>query len=419
MTSAHESLLESDVLIDVRNVSKCYHLYDRPQDRLLQSLFRGRKKFYRDFWALKDVSLQVRRGEAVGIIGRNGAGKSTLLQLITGTLTPSSGKIAVRGRVAALLQLGSGFNPEFTGRENVYLNGAILGFSRAEIEQRFDEIAAFADIGDFIEQPVKTYSSGMTMRLAFSVSTCLEPEVLIVDEALAVGDVVFQRKCYSRLDEFIENGGTLLFVSHSLETVKRICDHAIYLKDGQVRLLSTPARVAAAYEFDLDIENRKSEKDVTASLKKLENHNEYGNRKAEIIDVWIENSEGKKLTSIYAHENFVWCYQVRFNSTIEKCNFGMKVANIEGLVLFATNSEMIDDFYAKCIDGEVKLIKFNILSNSLAPGEYFLSAGVSEKIGGEDAFLHRRTDCFNLKIRATDSQRYAGMVNMAAQLVVI
>lgn len=249
---------DPEILINVNNVSKCYHLYQRPRDRLLQTFFRGKRKFHREFWALLNISLQVRRHEAVAIIGRNGAGKSTLLQLIAGILTPTSGEITVQGRVAALLQLGSGFNPEFTGRENIFLNGAILGFSRADISRRFEEIAAFAEIGNFIEQPVKTYSSGMIMRLAFAVSACLEPEVLIIDEALAVGDAVFQFKCRDRLQELILKGTTLLFVSHDMSAVKSFCNRAIYLENGQKKAEGEPEHIAESYFMDVRAEQTRS-----------------------------------------------------------------------------------------------------------------------------------------------------------------
>lgn len=410
--------IDKELLIDVRNLSKCYHLYNTPHDRLFQIFSRGRKKYYSDFWALKGVTLQIRRGEAIGIIGRNGAGKSTLLQMITGTLTPTSGEISVHGKIAALLQLGSGFNPDFTGRENVYLNGAILGFTRADIRKRFDEISAFADIGEYIDQPVKTYSSGMVMRLAFAVSTCLEPDILIVDEALAVGDVVFQRKCYSRLDEFIAAGGTLLFVSHSLELVKRICDKAIYLKNGEIRMQSTPAQVAAAYEFDLDAEIRKQKSDLPDLPEELQNLNDYGDKKAEIIEVWIESHEGERINSIFINQNFNWCYKVKFNSSIDKCNFGMKLVSTDGLILFGTNSEISAISLVKCFESETKIIKFELRSNPLTPGDYFLSAGVSENIDGNDYFLHRRTDSFHLKIRGTEQQNYVGIIDMSAQQVI-
>ncbi|BAW80177.1 ABC transporter ATP-binding protein [Candidatus Nitrosoglobus terrae] len=275
-----------EILIDVANVSKCYHLYQRPQDRLLQSFLGRKKKLHREFWALLPLSLQVYRGESVAIIGRNGAGKSTLLQLIAGTLTPTAGEITVRGRVAALLQLGSGFNPEFTGRENVFLNGVILGFSRAEIERRFDEIAAFAEIGDFIEQPVKTYSSGMTMRLAFAVSTCLEPEVLIIDEALAVGDAVFQFKCRNRLQELITQGTTLLFVSHDMSAVKSFCKRAIYLENGQKKAEGESEHVAELYFMDVRSEQNRNtlekNKNFNTAVEK-KNDGGYGTSEGEIL----------------------------------------------------------------------------------------------------------------------------------------
>ena len=240
-----------DILVSVRSVSKCYHLYQRPQDRLWQAFWRGRRQYYREFWALRDVSLEIRRGETIGIIGRNGAGKSTLLQMIAGTLTPTSGEISVNGRIAALLQLGSGFNPSFTGRENVFLNGAILGFSEMQIAERFDDIAAFADIGDFLDQPVKTYSTGMVVRLAFAVSTCLEPEILIVDEALAVGDAAFQFKCRNRLDQLVDQGATLLFVSHDITLVMSLCNRALYLEGGRAKAHGDPVDLADMYLMDV------------------------------------------------------------------------------------------------------------------------------------------------------------------------
>ncbi|MFO0831364.1 MAG: ABC transporter ATP-binding protein [Phycisphaerales bacterium] len=234
--------------IRVRGLGKCYHIYDRPQDRLKQAVFRpfGRK-YYRDFWALRDVSLEVRRGEAVGVLGRNGSGKSTLLQIIAGTLAPTAGTAEVAGRVAALLELGSGFNPEFTGRENVYLNGAILGLTRAQVDGRFDAIAGFADIGQFLDQPVKTYSSGMLVRLAFAVQVQLEPDVLIVDEALAVGDALFQKRCFQRIEELRARGVTLLFVSHDQEAVRSLTDRAVLLEGGRVRASGSSGEVLLDY----------------------------------------------------------------------------------------------------------------------------------------------------------------------------
>ena len=224
-----------DVVIRVRNVGKMYRIYDRPQDRLRHMLlWRFGRHYGREFWALRNVSFEVRRGETVGIIGRNGSGKSTLLQIIAGTLAPTEGEVQVKGRVAALLELGSGFNPEFTGRENVYLNGAILGLSREEIDARFDDIVAFADIGEFIDQPVKFYSSGMVVRLAFAVQAHVSPDILIVDEALAVGDIAFQHKCTRHIKKLIDNGTTLLFVSHSTSSIKSLCSRGLWLDSGQM-----------------------------------------------------------------------------------------------------------------------------------------------------------------------------------------
>jgi lipopolysaccharide transport system ATP-binding protein len=225
--------MSSDLAIKVENLSKCYHIYDQPSDRLLQMLTRGRKQYYREFWALNDVSFEVKKGETVGIVGRNGSGKSTLLQMICGTLNPTSGTIEANGRIAALLELGSGFNPEFTGRENVYLNASVLGLNNKEIDERYDKIAAFADIGNFIEQPIKTYSSGMVMRLAFAVIVHVDADILVIDEALAVGDTVFTQKCMRFIRDFKDNG-TLLFVSHDQSAVSSLCDEVLWLSSGKV-----------------------------------------------------------------------------------------------------------------------------------------------------------------------------------------
>jgi len=232
-----------DIVISVKNLNKCFQIYETPRDRLKQFVLTRMQRFfgkpsqqyYREFQALKDVSFEIKKGETVGIVGRNGSGKSTLLQIICGTLAPTSGNVETSGRVAALLELGSGFNPEFTGRENVYMNAAVLGLSQEEIGKRFDNIAVFADIGDFIEQPVKTYSSGMTVRLAFSVAIHVDPDILIVDEALAVGDIAFQMKCLDKMEKIRSSGTTVLFVSHSLEQIKRFCDVAVWIDQGKVK----------------------------------------------------------------------------------------------------------------------------------------------------------------------------------------
>jgi lipopolysaccharide transport system ATP-binding protein len=247
--------MSSDIAIQLSNLSKCYQIYDKPQHRLWQGLVRGRKQFYREFWALKDVSFEVRKGETVGIIGRNGSGKSTLLQLICGTLTPNSGNIEVNGRVAALLELGAGFNPEFTGRENVYMNASILGLSKEEIDAKYRDIVAFADIGEFLNQPVKTYSSGMYVRLAFAVIAHVEADILVIDEALAVGDAFFTQKCMRFLRRFMETG-TVLFVSHDSPAVVNLCKEAIWLDQGRIRKRGNAKKVTEAYLEGLYEEQR-------------------------------------------------------------------------------------------------------------------------------------------------------------------
>ncbi len=248
--------ISGNIAIKIDQLSKCYQVYDSPRDRLKQFIFpkvrkiigQSPKHYFQEFWALKNISFGVNRGETVGILGRNGAGKSTLLQIICGTLIPTSGRVEVNGSIAALLELGSGFNPEFSGRENVYLNAAVLGLGKEQVDERFDDIAAFADIGDFLDQPVKTYSTGMLMRLAFAVNTSVDPDILIIDEALSVGDAPFQAKCFKRLKKLIASGKSILFVSHDISTVRSTCDRALWLKEGEAKMWGHAKRVTKEYE---------------------------------------------------------------------------------------------------------------------------------------------------------------------------
>src|SRR4030042_2418113 len=294
----------NDIAIRVNNLGKCYEIYNAPCDRLkqfvaprLQRLFGpSPKQYFREFWALKDVSFEVKKGETVGIIGRNGSGKSTLLQLICGTLTPTSGTIETSGRIAALLELGSGFNPDFTGRENVFMNGAILGLSQEEIKERFEDIAAFADIGEFIEQPVKIYSSGMLVRLAFAVSVCVDPAVLLIDEALAVGDAAFQFKCMDRLRILTSNGTTILFVSHDMGMVKNFCHYVLYLHGGQERARGAPDEMAELYFLDMRDEQRRYATGGKAVTVKPflgeKNGIAFGTEEGHVLSACFTNSQG-------------------------------------------------------------------------------------------------------------------------------
>jgi lipopolysaccharide transport system ATP-binding protein len=244
--------MSSSLAIHAQNLGKAFQLYDRPIDRLKQMLMRGRRKYYKEFAALHDVSFELPKGEVLGLVGRNGAGKSTLLQLICGTLSPSSGQVSVHGRVAALLELGAGFNPDFTGKENIYLNASILGLSKAEIDARYEDIVEFSGIADFIHQPVKTYSSGMYVRLAFSIATSVDPDILVIDEALSVGDGAFARKSFDRIMRLKEKGATILFCSHSIYQIEALCTRALWLEKGVVRLMGDPSTVVARYQNFLD-----------------------------------------------------------------------------------------------------------------------------------------------------------------------
>jgi lipopolysaccharide transport system ATP-binding protein len=322
--------------IRVENLSKYYAIYSQPQDRLKQSILprlqslmgRSPKKYFHDFWALRDVSFEVGRGETVGIIGRNGSGKSTLLQLICGTLTPSAGAVYTQGRIAALLELGSGFNPEFSGRENVYLNGAILGLSQEEIGSRFEDIASFADIGEFIEQPVKMYSSGMFVRLAFAVNIMSNPDIMIVDEALSVGDMNFQSKCMTALRRKQDAGMTILFVSHDVGSVKSLCTRGVYLEQGQVKMFGSAAQVAEQYvramreEMNRDVDRFEVEPSVvrqsilptktTTQVFKQSDEFEsrvqlfrYGSGKAQITFVELLDEEGTPLSFVEFNQKVV------------------------------------------------------------------------------------------------------------------
>ena len=291
--------MSSEIAIKVENLSKCYQIYAQPRDRLKQFVLprlqriagKSPKQYFREFWALKDVSFEVKKGETVGIIGRNGSGKSTLLQMICGTLNPTGGTIQTNGRTAALLELGSGFNPEFTGRENVYLNGAVLGLTNDEIDNRFDDIASFADIGDFIEQPVKTYSSGMVVRLAFAVAVNVDPQILVVDEALSVGDELFQRKCYSRIETIKDKGATIIFVSHSASIINQLCDEAILINHGKILLRGAPRSITKKYH-QLLFAKTENENEVIASIKetRLDSAQDISNNelKEEYVGNYIE-----------------------------------------------------------------------------------------------------------------------------------
>lgn len=339
-----------EIAISLKNVSKCYKRYARPVDRLKEILLPG-KSHAQDFWALQDISLEIPKGETLGIIGQNGSGKSTLLQIIAGTLTPTTGEVWVNGRVSALLELGSGFNPEFTGQQNVFFNGQILGLSRAEIEAKFDDIAAFAEIGDFISHPVKTYSSGMVVRLAFAVIANTEPSILIVDEALSVGDTKFQARCMKRIRQLKEQGVTILFVSHDSGSVKMLCKSAVLMNHGRILEIGEPKTVVNHYIALLSSDKDEVQVDEIISP---DNHDEFflnnpdktlhrhGNQLATIKDVKLNNLEAKNITKTETGKPFQIEVLMEAQAELSDLIVGVSIRNLMGLVIYGTNTRLLE-----------------------------------------------------------------------------
>jgi lipopolysaccharide transport system ATP-binding protein len=392
--------MDDGIAVSVRNVGKMYYLYDRPQDRLKQAFLWGRKRLYREFWALRDVSFEVRRGEALGIIGRNGAGKSTLLQILAGTLQPTTGEVGMNGRVAALLELGAGFNPEFTGRENVYMNGAILGLSREEMDERFDDIAAFADIGQFIDQPVKVYSSGMFVRLAFAVQVLLDPDVLIVDEALAVGDAAFQMKCMNRMKRLNEKGVTIVLVTHDVQTVRSFCHRAIWLHNGSVKSMGSPLDITSQYVqylfsdqkpdyatvADSPGSNLPSDTDgnyVERSLLNLDARSDlvrWGSGELVVEAATIDNGQPMGEPVFEYGERLHVEFQVRALQDVpsSEIGFGFAFRNIKGLDIIVSTTYEEGLRFPPFRAGQVVRVAFE-LDNILAPGDYALVLNVEDR----------------------------------------
>lgn len=408
--------MSSEVVISVENLSKCYQIYDRPRDRLKQFIlprlqqFLGlrKKQYYREFWALKDVSFKIAKGSAVGIVGRNGSGKSTLLQLICETLAPTHGVVKTRGRIAALLELGSGFNPEFTGRENVYLNGAILGIERNRLDEKFSDIERFADIGDHLDQPVKTYSSGMLVRLAFAVQMHLEPEILIIDEALSVGDQFFQAKCYAAIRTMMDAGTTVLFVSHSAATVKALCPRAILLSNGELITDGAASEVLDRYfvlgsqnanvaEFPQSLTNSErgmaieSSKElecaqITSSLQPPFDRRvsqRVGTGQARFIEcrVLVDSVE-----AIVVETGATLRVQAIL-SALADCPYegevGLVVATTEGVELFAVNSFFHGTRVPAIKAGEKRIVEFIFVSPLSSGARYRIDLGYRMPVQGE------------------------------------
>lgn len=436
----------SEIAIKVENLSKCYHIYNQPRDRLKQFMLprlqrmvgQAPQNYFREFWALKNVSFDIKKGETVGIIGRNGSGKSTLLQMICGTLNPTSGGITAHGRIAALLELGSGFNPEFTGRENVYLNASVLGLSREETDARFDEIAVFADIGQFIDQPVKTYSSGMVVRLAFAVAINVNPEILIIDEALSVGDELFQRKCFSRIEAIKKNGATILFVSHSGSAVVELCDRAILLDAGEKLAVGVPKKMVGAYQKLLYAPQEKrdairnqiwittgtwesadfSEKLSPSLENPIEMKNsietdpedfhdpnlnpqstlEYVSHGVLIECPRILKLSGEQVNCLKRGNIYRYAYTVRFDRSATNVHFGMLIKTTSGMELGgAVSAPSAMGSIPYVASATTVNVEFRFSCN-LNPGTYFLNAGVVGSQQEGQIYLHRVLDICMFKV---------------------
>lgn len=405
----------SDYAIRVKNVSKLYEMYDTPRDRLRQFLSRGRRTYYKEFWALKDVSLDVQKGETLGILGRNGSGKSTLLQLIAGTLNPTKGQVETNGRLAALLELGSGFNPDFSGRENVFLNGAILGLTQAQMEERFDSIASFADIGRHLDQPVKTYSSGMYVRLAFAVQACIEPDVLIVDEALSVGDEKFQRKCFDYIERLRSGGCAVLLVTHSTPTVEKFCQRAVLLHKGQLHGIGNAKNIVDQYHALLYADEKAYLKYLNKTISTTDKtelgynsesispiHSEFDENSdglKAIIKDWdvldVENQPGEAFHTGDTVKIRMWADIL---NPVQEVQAGILLRTVEGITAFGTSTQYYEKNAVQPSTPSRLQFDFTIKLD-LCPGAYFVTLALAEAISANDMqYLDRKTDIIVLKI---------------------
>ncbi len=410
--------MSSNLAISISNVSKRYEMYADPRDRLLQFFSFGKHQFFKEFWALRDISFSVEKGEVVGILGRNGSGKSTLLQIIAGTLAPTAGEVKTNGILTALLELGSGFNPEFTGRENVYLNGAILGLSRDAMEQHFDNIASFADIGIHLDQPVKTYSSGMVVRLAFAVQACISPKILIVDEALSVGDEKFQRKCFDYIENLRGNGCSILLVTHSTATVEKFCQRGVLLHKGEIHGIGPAKEIVDQYhallysdeQSYLRYVNQNNQQSAEKSSSVPEDLKEIGVVFSEekvnipvglraVIRGWdIFNSAGENSEAFYSGDKADIQFEVNVLQDVGEIQAGILVRTVEGVTVFGTST-----LYHGCNHLNAKAgtsIRFDFhLDLSLCPGSYFITLAIAEAIShGDMSYLDRKTDAIIIKV---------------------
>ena len=413
----------NEYMIRVRDVSKLYKLFDRKKDRLLDALGFSRKKRYTEHYALRHVSFDVHKGETVGIIGVNGSGKSTLLKIITGVLAPTEGEVAAGGRISALLELGAGFNMEYTGIENIYLNGTMMGYSREEVDEKLDAILKFADIGEFVHQPVKSYSSGMFVRLAFALAINIEPEILIVDEALSVGDAFFQAKCYHKFEEFRNEGKTILFVSHDLSSISKYCDRVIVLSAGEIVAEGKPKAMVDLYKRLLV---KSPEADRKETAEQAGRHKEalevipwnpsvveYGEKQAEITEISIYDEEGNLTNSIYKDEPYEICISVSFKAPVEAPICAVTIKDLKGIELCGTNTMYEGQDLPSMMPGDSVTVRFR-QTMTLQGGEYLISVGCTGYSGGEFHVFHRLYDVVSLNV--VSSKNTVGVFDMHSEI---
>ena len=419
---------KEEIAIAVENVCKVYKLYDKPSDRLKEALKLTRKKKYHEAHALSDVNFNVKQGECVGIIGTNGSGKSTILKIITGVLNPTSGNVTVNGRISALLELGAGFNMEYSGIENIYLNGTMNGFSEDEINARMQDILDFADIGDYVYQPVKTYSSGMFVRLAFSVAINIDPEILIVDEALSVGDVFFQAKCYHKFEEFKKMGKTIMIVSHDLSSVSKYCDRVVLLNKGVKMDEGSPKQMVDLYkqllvgqspvkqsEAAIDEQVSAGNGEDLGDFQVNPNMLEYGSRIAEIIDFRVIDDKGMCSNTIEKGSEFKIRMKVRFNEDIQEPIMAYTFKNIQGTEITGTNTMYENAKVERSGKGDVCTVTFTQNMN-LQGGEYLLSFGCTGYKNGDFTVFHRLYDACNVTV--ISSKNTVGFYDMDSKVEV-
>lgn len=424
-----EPVPESDrPAIVIEDVTKIFSIFKRPTDRLLQMLSMGRRRYYETFVALNRIDVTIHRGETVGIVGPNGSGKSTLLQIIAGLLQPSGGRVSVSGRAAALLELGAGFNPEFTGRENIYLNASILGLSQAEIDSRYDDIVTFSGLGEFIDRPVATYSSGMYVRLAFSIAASVDPDILIVDEALAVGDEGFQRKCLARIEALRDRGTTILFVSHAMGMITQLCDRAVLMDRGEVLLVGEPKLVASNYYRlthapAVDRERVRSEIRSALAEEEAEVHAgldetlmsqsriEYESLGARILNPRIETVNGVRVNQLSRGRMYKVRYDVVFDRDCDEVRYATLFKTKTGVELAGRATHRLHDAMPCPRAGEHIELTFEFPC-SFMPGTYFINVGVNGLVDGERQSLHRIMDAVMFQVLPDNDDSLVGLLDI-------